>query len=414
MLKSLSNPHEYGPCPHDRIPLSEAVIAGGGIVAGRWDGAALADMSMRLEITIAQDEQTPEPSGLLSGRLWNDGGNWKLSDLKIFARSRITCDYHDSDLFRRRDTLIKRSQIINRIRGYFSSNGFLECETPVRVVCPATEPFLRAFDASDGGDKMYLATSPELHLKRMIAAGYEKIFEITHSFRAEEAGRNHRTEFTMLEWYRAWAGLEQIRLDCEEIIDGLCMLIGKSPPKRPFPEIKWQDAFIDYAFIDPFCDEIALANKAIMDACKRAGVETAGLEKPSDILDALFVSLIEPELARFPALFLSGFPACPGALSRTVNNNGHETAGRFELYLGGIEIANAFDELTDPGECEARLALTNRQRAEYGLPTYLVDREFLAALNHGMPPSAGIALGIDRLVMWLTESVDIRDVVAFL
>lgn len=413
MLKSSSTHCRYGPFNGNRLLLSEAVESGGGIVAGRWDGVALADMSMRLELHIESGGQMPEPQDLLSGRLWRNGVKWVLGDIKIFAGSSWTDNYHDADMFHRRSTLIKRALIINSIREYFNARGFLECETPIRVVCPATEPFLSAFDASAGGEVMYLATSPELHLKRMIAAGYERIFEITHSFRAEESGRNHHTEFTMLEWYRAWAGLESIKTDCEEIVEKLCMVIEKEPPHRPFPAVRWRDAFIEHAGIDPFHDEISLKNRAVIVACERAGVETSGLSGASDILDALFVSLVEPKLAKYPALFLSDFPACHGALSRTVNDHGHEIAERFELYLGGTEVANAFDELTDPDECEIRMALSNRQRAEHGLPPYPTDRAFLEALKHGMPPSAGIALGVDRLVMWLTESTDIGNVLAF-
>lgn len=412
-MKSGLTQRRYGPFNGNRVLLSEAVESGGGIVAGRWDGAALADISMRLELRIESGGHLPKPPDLLSGRIWKTDGIWMLGEISIFAGSRESDEYRDADLFHRRDILFKRSRIINNIRAYFINTGFLECETPIRVACPATEPFLHAFSASAGGDERYLATSPELHLKRMIAAGYERVFEITHSFRAEETGRNHRTEFTMLEWYRAWAGLESIRKDCEEIIERLCMVTGKEPPGRPFPAVKWRDAFIEHAGVDPFRDEISGANRTVIDACERAGVETSGLSGTAEILDALFVSLVEPELAKYPALFLYGFPVCPGALSRTISDHDNEMAERFELYLGGTEIANAFDELTDPDECEIRMELSNRRRTEYGLTPYPADRAFLGALKYGMPPSAGIALGVDRLIMWLTGSKYIENVVAF-
>jgi len=286
-----------------------------------------------------------------------------------------------------------RSRVLQAIRGWFTAHGFVEVETPVRLVTPALELHL---DAEPAGDH-FLRTSPELHMKRLLAAGAERIFQLGPCFRRGERGRLHNPEFTLLEWYRADATYADILLDTKTLllavardVKGTADLTYQGRPLLLAPvweRLTVAQAFIQFAGWDPVRE---------YDAAR---------------FDADLVEKVEPRLPRDVPVVLSDYPAAAAALAR--RKPGHpEVAERWELYLAGIEIANAYSELTDPVEQRARFAEHARQRAARGKPVYPLDEDFLADLEY-MPPSGGIALGVDRLVMILADRPSLADLLPF-
>jgi elongation factor P--(R)-beta-lysine ligase len=292
-------------------------------------------------------------------------------------------------LSRRCKALTERGAIFNRVRSFFAEKGYLEVETPFRIPAPAPEANIDAI-ASAG---WFLQTSPELCMKRMLAAGYQRIFQICRCWREGERGVRHLSEFTMLEWYRAGADYLALMDETEALI---CAAAAKS-------RIGYRGMTIDLA---PPWQRISVA-----DAFRRyAGIslEDALAE---GLFDEMMVERIEPRLGMDKPTFIYDYPACCGALAR-LKGSDPRVAERFELYIGGLEIANAFSELIDPVEQRKRFEAEAAERAAQGKASYPVPEKFLAALEE-MPESAGIALGLDRLVMVLLDAETIDDVVAF-
>lgn len=292
-------------------------------------------------------------------------------------------------LARKRPILEKRARIVQAIRAFFIEQAFLEVETPQRI--PANAPELH-IDAVPSGD-WFLQTSPELAMKRLLAAGFENIFQISHCWRNAERGTRHLPEYSMLEWYRPNCDYQNLMLDCEELLTRLApnqvlhyqnRKIDLTPP---WPRLSIKDAFAHYAKT-PL--EQALKN---------------------DNFDEIFCLEVEPQLPEDRPLFLMEYPASQASLARI--KPGNETvAERFELYLGGMELANAFSELTDKQEQRQRFMTEETARRTAGKSPYPTAEHFLNELA-GMPPAAGIAFGIDRLVMLLCDCPDIAEVVAF-
>ncbi len=292
-----------------------------------------------------------------------------------------------------RPVLEHRSKALRAIRAFFLDRDFIEVETPVRVRTPALE---RHIDPEPSGDH-YLRTSPELHMKRLLAAGFDRVFQLGPCFRRNERGPLHNPEYTMLEWYRANADYNDILLDTKALLAFV------------FEEVRGKSAF-SYRGIEL---EIAPAWEriSVSDAFK----QFAGWDPVScfdaDRFDLDLVEKVEPRLPRHVPVVLADFPAPAAALAR--RKPGHpEVAERWELYIAGVELANAYSELTDPAEQRARFEECARQRKAAGKSTFPIDEEFLAALKH-MPPSGGIALGVDRLVMLLTNAASLDEVLAF-
>jgi lysyl-tRNA synthetase class 2 len=273
-----------------------------------------------------------------------------------------------------------RSRILSVIREWFSRQDFIEVETPVRLPTPALELHI---DAEPSGSA-FLRTSPELHMKRLLAAGYDRIFQIGPCFRKGERGDRHNPEYTMLEWYRANADYTDIMADTESLLRQFEILNLKSD----IPRLTVEDLFLKHAGWNP--------------------VEAYDAQRFEHDL----VTKVEPALPRDTPVFVMDYPTPAAALSR--RKPGREAvAERFELYINGIEIANAFSELTDPVEQRQRFETWARERNALGAPVYPLDEDFLAALELGMPPSGGIALGIDRLVMVLADKTSLDTVMAF-
>ena len=296
-------------------------------------------------------------------------------------------------LLRRRNALIKRAVILQAIRQFFSNHGYLEVETPHRIPAPAPESYTDAIPSQG----CFLHPSPELCMKRLLAAGYEKVFQICRCWRDGERGNLHVPEFTLLEWYRSNSDYGDLMEECEGLIQWVASRSGMGETivlrghaiglPSPWERIPVEEAFNRFA---------------------RFSMEEA-LEK--DRFDELMVQEIEPRLGIIKPTFLYDYPVQRGALSRPKKGN-PALSERFELYIGGLELANAFSELTDPEEQRKRFVSEEACRRSKGKRPYPMPEKFLMELE-GMPPSAGIALGVDRLVMVLLDAKTIDDVIAF-
>jgi elongation factor P--(R)-beta-lysine ligase len=316
------------------------------------------------------------------------------------------------------EALRLRGRCLAALRSFFDRRGYLEVQTPLRVRCPGIEPHLRAEPA---GADLYLITSPEYQLKRLLAAGLERIYFLGPCWRGDELGRHHLGEFCMLEWYRAHCSLDGLMVETEELLAHTAReVLGGTT-------LRYQGRALR---LEPPFERLTVA-----EACRRfAGVELAGVisadeirrravaagygpfapdERFDAVVSRILVERVEPALAELdrPTL-LHSFPAPLAALSR-ISAEDPTVAERFELYAGGLELANAFGELTDAEEQRRRLEEDQEARRSSGAPVTPVDERFVAALAEGIPPSAGIALGVDRLVMLLADAADIRETVAF-
>ncbi len=258
------------------------------------------------------------------------------------------------------ETLKTRAQVLRRIRAFFDARGFVEVETPVRIAAPAPEPHIDCPPVATGG---FLRASPELQMKKLLATGMDKIYQMGPCFRDGEKGSRHNPEFTMLEWYRAHADYLDILADMEELVSGVLAYRG------PFLRLTVREAYRKYAGWDPFADW------------------------DQDRFDFDMATKIEPNLPREPT-FLMDYPPQAASLSKLRG----DVAERWELYVDGMELANAFTELTDAAEQRRRFEAARAERRTLGESDYPLDEEFLRLLQF-MPPAGGVALGVDRLVM---------------
>lgn len=281
-----------------------------------------------------------------------------------------------------------RARAFTEIRRYFTGEGFLEVDTPVRVRVPGSDPHVTALSAHGG----WLITSPEHHMKRLLAGGVPRLFQLARASRAEELGPWHEPEFVMLEWYRAFSEPESILLDTERVVVRVFRALRAERGARaedvaaPFERISVSDAFRRWAKIP---DVHALA----------ARDERRYFE--------LLVDAVEPELARAKQpVFLVDFPLTQAALARRSPRD-PLAADRFELYFRGVELCNGYGELTDADELVRRHAAESARRSAAGEPSYPLDERLVAALRQGMPPSAGNALGVDRLIALACGRTDI-------
>jgi len=291
--------------------------------------------------------------------------------------------------------LRQRHVLLQTVRHFFDVRQFLEVETPIRLPAPALEDYI---DAEPSGS-WYLRTSPELHMKRLLAAGVDKLFQLGPCFRRGEYGRRHRPEFTMLEWYRAEADYLDVLADTVALVGGAAAAVSGSSChlsvagasidlRPPWEQLSVSEAFRRYAGVD--VDSIAA----------------------SDAYDQIYVEQVEPHLGRTRPTVLIDYPLSQAALARPKPDE-PQRAERWELYIAGIELANAYSELTDPQEQRRRFAATAQLRRGQGRDVYPLDTEFLAALDAGLPACAGIALGFDRLLMLLCDADCLDAVIAF-
>jgi lysyl-tRNA synthetase class 2 len=328
----------------------------------------------------------------------------------------------------RRPLLEARHRIVAAIRAFFADRDFLEVETPALQVSPGLEPHLHAFStelvdlASGGRHVRHLHTSPEFAMKKLLVAGLPRIFQLAHVFRNGERGRTHHPEFTMLEWYRTGTGYRDLMDDCEGLLrqaaaaagGGLFSWQGRTAdPAQPFERLTVAAAFERFCGIDLLAtvgsDPTRPSLARLAAAARGIGVEPHPGDDWEDLFFRLFLDRIEPHLGVGTPTILHDYPVSMAALSRPSVADPC-VAERFELYVCGLELANAFGELSDAAEQRRRFA-ADRARAEslYGR-AYPVDEDFLAALAAGLPDCAGIALGVDRLVMLATGAESIDDI----
>lgn len=305
----------------------------------------------------------------------------------------------------RAHTLQLRAALLARIRAHFAARGVLEVDTPLLGPAPTTDPqqHCLAVDVPGVGLR-YLQPSPEFAMKRLLAAGSGSIYQIGRAFRAGERGPRHATEFTLVEWYRVGFDYRALMDDVQALV---CSLLGR-PPAVAY---RYGDLFERHVGIDPFAaDEtqlwqrVAAAGMEPSPELRRAGRDAA--------LDILLTRLVEPAIAPLGAVFVYDYPASQAALAR-VRRDQPQCAERFELYVDGVELANGFTELADAAEQRHRFDADNRARQAAGLAQVPLDEHLLAALAHGLPDCAGVALGFDRLLMLATGMSDIAAVQAF-
>ncbi|HEX3759619.1 MAG TPA: EF-P lysine aminoacylase EpmA [Kofleriaceae bacterium] len=312
--------------------------------------------------------------------------------------------------------LAGRAAALAALRRFFADRDFLEVETPLLVPSPGLELHLDAVSAGGG----YLITSPEYQMKRLLAAGFERIYQVCKCFRAGEHGPHHAAEFTMVEWYRGFAELDAIARDTEELVAAVVTAVAGAPIARvagraidvapPWPRLTVREAMRRWAGVEVAGDEPA---PVLVSAVRAAAIAVADGTAWDDAFFAAFLARVEPALAALDRpVVLEDWPAPLAALARRKPGDPH-TALRFEAYVGGIELANAFGELTDPVEQRARFEHDQATRRARGKPVYPIDDRLLAALAEGLPPSAGIALGVDRLVMLATGAETIDGVLTF-
>jgi lysyl-tRNA synthetase class 2 len=293
----------------------------------------------------------------------------------------------------RQKALLQRAGMIQAVRQYFIHRNYLEVETPYRIPAPAPESHINSVTSGS----WFLHTSPELCMKRLLAAGYERIFQICRCWREGERGSRHVPEFTLLEWYQSGHDYRSLMEDCEVLIQNVAAAIGMGTRMiyhnreidllKPWERISVKESFERYTKI------------SMTEALRE------------NLFDEIMVQEIEPNLGVRKPTFIYDYPAERGALAR-LKEEDPTLAERFELYIRGLEIANGFSELIDPEEQLYRFRLENENRIKLGKPIYPLPERFLSELEE-MPPSAGIALGIDRLVMVFLNAETIDEVVAF-
>lgn len=297
------------------------------------------------------------------------------------------------------------AELLSRVRAFFARRALLEVTTPLLCTTTATDPQLASFVVTEGEPlPRFLQTSPELAMKRLLAAGSGPIYQIAKAFRQHERGARHNPEFHLLEWYRPGFLLEQL-------MDEVAELVAELTGRHHFERLSYRALFARHLDLDPFVtptEELEHTARRQIDL----GPTVAGDRQ--FWLDLLLTHLIEPRLVSIPALFIHDYPPEQAALARLRRDErGVWVAARFELYLDGIEIANGYDELTDADEQRRRFIADNQRRQQQGQPQLPVDERLLAALAAGLPATAGVALGLERLAMAATGQRRIDEVLAF-
>ena len=293
----------------------------------------------------------------------------------------------------RKRALQHRGQILQAIRTFFIEQGYLEVETPHRIPAPAPESNI---DAVPSGP-WFLHPSPEICMKRMLAAGYEKIFQICRCWRDGERGSRHIPEFTLLEWYKVGCDYRSLMEDCEELIRTVAATLGFGE------KLPYRDQDID--LVGPW------ERISVEEGFKRYAQTPVAEALKHELFDEIMVRDIEPNLGIRKPTFIYDYPAERGSLAR-LKKDDPSVAERFEFYMGGVELANGFSELIDAEEQRSRFLLENEIRRLSDKSIYYMPEKFLGELKY-MPESAGIALGVDRLVMVLLNAPSIDEVVAF-
>lgn len=298
-------------------------------------------------------------------------------------------------------TIQARARLYQQIRAYFTDHDCLEVDTSLLSTSTNTDVNIESIRARNFDADHYLQTSPEFAMKRLLASGSGSIYQICHAFRASERGRRHQSEFTLLEWYRIGFDYQQLMDEMESLVDTL------SGEQNQYQRITYANLMLAQANVD--IHSISLAELRRTCAEQLPGTDSAQLDF-DQCLDLLIGLVIEPRMKGY--VFVYDYPVSQAALAR-VNANDVRVAERFELFYNGLELANGFSELTDASLQRARFEVDNRQRLEQGLEPCPIDEDLLAALAYGMPACAGVALGLDRLLMVLLGLDSIDQVMTF-
>lgn len=303
--------------------------------------------------------------------------------------------------------LIKRSKIMAEIRQFFKDRGVLEVETPALSEFSVTDVHLSTFSTqflspfAREAKTLHLMTSPEYHMKRLLAAGSGAIFQLCRVFRNEEAGKRHNPEFTMLEWYRP-------HFDMYRLINEVDDLLQQILDCEPAESYSYQFVFQTYVGLDP----LSATRAQLVEKARKHGFPCEDDENRDTLLQFLFSEIVEANIGKERPTAVYHFPSTQAALAQ-ISSEDHRVAERFEVYYQGLELANGFHELSDAKEQMRRFELDNAQRETMGLPPQQLDTRFLAALKAGIPNCSGVALGVDRLMMIAMNAERIEEVMAF-
>lgn len=305
--------------------------------------------------------------------------------------------------------LQRRAQILKEIRLFFEIRNILEVDTPILSEASVTDPFIASFETNlkfQGqvpGKSLYLQTSPEYYMKRLLAAGAGSIYQICKAFRNGEVGYKHNPEFTILEWYRVGFNHHDLMTEVDELLH--CIL--QTPPAD---RISYNSLFKLHFDINPHTCTIevleTLANQYQISYQKDQHTDK------DTWLDLLMTHIIEPTLGKEKPIFIFDYPVSQAALAKSRTEDDYIVGERFELYYRGVELANGFHELNEPTEQAQRFDQDNRLRKNLNLPTMPIDAPFLASLEF-LPDTAGVALGLDRLILLATQSNNIATVISF-
>lgn len=308
------------------------------------------------------------------------------------------------------EALKARAQLYRTIREFFAQRNVMEVETPIVSQAGVTDVHLASVQVQrhiEGRvQQQYLQTSPEFAMKRLLAAGSGPIYQICKVFRDDEHGRKHNSEFTMLEWYRPRLNLRELMHETAALLN-VC-LAHRFDEIRPLV-LSYKHAFQDRLDINPLQATLA----QLKQTAQRVGLTLDLGDDRLAYMDLLFSHFVEPSLGFDTPIFLTDFPPEMASLAKVrLDEDGEEVAARFEVYIEGLELANAYDELLDASVLRARFEADNQERDKLGLQVMPLDENLLAALAH-MPECSGIALGIDRLLMVATQKLNIEQVIAF-
>lgn len=317
-----------------------------------------------------------------------------------------------------RDTFRKRSQIVSVTRRFFENKGYMEVETPMMQLIPggaAARPFITHHNALDLD--LYLRIAPELYLKRLIIGGFPKVFELNRNFRNEGVDSQHNPEFSMLEFYEAYADLRDMMTITEELLTELCdTVVGSRTVKygdhtlnfqTPFKRMTMREAIVAHS--DITMEQMETLD-TLLPVAKKLGIEDAEKLVYGKLLSEVFDHVAEPNLIQ--PTFITEYPIEVSPLTKSMPDD-DRFVDRFELFMAGMELANAYSELNDPDEQLRRFQMQLGEREKGDDEAQMMDQDFLNAMEHGMPPTGGQGIGIDRLVMVLTNSTSIRDVILF-
>lgn len=346
------------------------------------------------EVSVVCSSVLPSDGSIVRASGSWDGFAFVANTLEVLTMA-LKAERPDHDALRKRTRNLRlRHQASRAVRRYFDEQDFVEVETPLIVPSPGLDLHLDAFEVPYRDESRYLITSPEYQMKRVLAGGLTRIYQLARCFRKGEVGARHEPEFTLIEWYRAFAGSADVMSDTEQLVAfvakatlGTTVLPCGVDVAPPWPRRRIADVFEEYA-----------------------KVTVESVLPDEERFFRLYVDEVEPRLGNDP-FFLTHWPASMASLARLMPDDA-SVADRFEAYIGGLEISNGFGELVDAQEQRRRLVRDRKERTREGLPLYPVDERFVGALEEGIPPSGGNALGFDRLVMLLSGATHIEDVLA--